>query len=72
MYFDEKVVDLRERQSPLSTTASVVRGLTAFAAVTSGNIKVTASILNVAFFPALPLQMHFLLGGGVVGGWNAY
>ncbi|PQM36275.1 dolichyl-diphosphooligosaccharide--protein glycosyltransferase subunit 2 [Prunus yedoensis var. nudiflora] len=68
IYFDEKVVDLREHQSPLSTTASVVRGLTAFAAVTSGNIKVTGSILNVAFFPALPLQMHFLLGVGAAVG----
>ncbi|VVA25970.1 PREDICTED: dolichyl-diphosphooligosaccharide-- [Prunus dulcis] len=59
MYFDEKVVDLRERQSPLSTTASVVRGLTAFAAVTSGNIKVPGDkILGLA---------KFFLGIGIPG-----
>ncbi|TQD79349.1 hypothetical protein C1H46_035088 [Malus baccata] len=54
IYFDEKVVDLREHQSPLSTTASIIRGLTAFATVTSGNIKVIGSILSAPFFPALP------------------
>ncbi|KAK7845699.1 dolichyl-diphosphooligosaccharide--protein glycosyltransferase subunit 2 [Quercus suber] len=35
-YFDEKLVDAREHQGPLSTTSSVVRGFTAFASVTSG------------------------------------
>ncbi|RXH98259.1 hypothetical protein DVH24_010584 [Malus domestica] len=68
IYFDEKVVDLREHQSPLSTTASVVRGLTAFATVTSGNIKVIGSILNGAFFPALPLQCSFFLENNGVPG----
>ncbi|KAM1791851.1 hypothetical protein ACFX12_035766 [Malus domestica] len=59
IYFDEKVVDLREHQSPLSTTASVVRGLTAFATVTSGNIKVPGDkILGLA---------KFFLGVGIPG-----
>ncbi|CAN6545329.1 unnamed protein product [Malus baccata var. baccata] len=59
IYFDEKVVDLREHQSPLSTTAAVVRGLTAFATVTSGNIKVPGDkILGLA---------KFFLGVGIPG-----
>ena len=40
-YFDEKLVDAHEHQGPLSTTSSVVRGLTAFAAVTSGSLNVS-------------------------------
>ncbi|RXH87274.1 hypothetical protein DVH24_028774 [Malus domestica] len=59
IYFDEKVVDLREHQSPLSTTASVIRGLTAFATVTSGNIKIPGDkILGLA---------KFFLGIGIPG-----
>lgn len=45
-YFDEKV-----DQSPLSTTASVVRGLTALAAVTSENLKVIDSMSCRNNFP---------------------
>ena len=40
-YFDDKVVEANDQNGPLSTTSSVVRGLTAFADATSGNIKVT-------------------------------
>ncbi|KAM2733281.1 hypothetical protein EV2_036725 [Malus domestica] len=59
IYFDEKVVDLRGHQSPLSTTAAVVRGLTTFATVTSGNIKVPGDkILGLA---------KFFLGVGIPG-----
>jgi oligosaccharyltransferase complex subunit delta (ribophorin II) len=43
-YFDEKLVDAREHQGPLSTTSSVVQGLTAFASVTSGSINVSENI----------------------------
>lgn len=40
-YFDEKVVDAREHRGPLSVTSSVIRGLTAFASVTSESITVS-------------------------------
>ncbi|KAM1570624.1 hypothetical protein ACFX10_035601 [Malus domestica] len=62
IYFDEKVVDLRGHQSPLSTTASVVRGLAAFATVTSGNIK----SLQVPGDKILGLA-KFFLGVGIPG-----
>lgn len=42
-YFDEKLVDAREHQGPLSATSSVVRGLTAFAAATSGSLNVSGA-----------------------------
>lgn len=41
LFFDEKLVDASEHQGPLSTTLSVVRGVTAFAAVTSGRLNVS-------------------------------
>lgn len=41
MFFDEKVVDALEYQGPISTTSSVVRGLVAFADVTSGKLAVS-------------------------------
>lgn len=44
MFFDEKIVDALEYQGPLSTTSSVVRGLVAFADVTSGKITVSTFI----------------------------
>uniref|UniRef100_A0A803PGL8 Dolichyl-diphosphooligosaccharide--protein glycosyltransferase subunit 2 n=1 Tax=Cannabis sativa TaxID=3483 RepID=A0A803PGL8_CANSA len=57
-YFDEKVVEA-QHQGPLSTTSSVVRGLTAFADVTSGSIKLPGEkILGLA---------KFFLGIGVPG-----
>jgi hypothetical protein len=40
-YFDEKFVRGSEPQGSLSTTSSVVRGVNAFAAVTSGKINVS-------------------------------
>lgn len=50
-YFDEKLVDAREHQGPLSTTSSVVRGLTSFAAVTSGSFNLQGEkILGLAKF----------------------
>ncbi|XP_061972194.1 dolichyl-diphosphooligosaccharide--protein glycosyltransferase subunit 2-like [Populus nigra] len=50
-YFDEKLVGAREHQGALSTTSSVVRGLTAFAAVTSGNLNLpSGKILGLAKF----------------------
>ncbi|RVX19389.1 Dolichyl-diphosphooligosaccharide--protein glycosyltransferase subunit 2 [Vitis vinifera] len=50
-YFDEKIVDAREHHGPLSTTASVVRGLTAFADVTSGSLNIPGDkILGLAKF----------------------
>ncbi|KAJ6405773.1 hypothetical protein OIU84_013687 [Salix udensis] len=58
-YFDEKLVDAHEHQGPLSTTSSVVRGLTAFAAVTSGSLNLpSGKILGLA---------RFLLGIGIPG-----
>lgn len=50
-YFDEKVVEAHEHHGPLATTSSVVRGLTAFADVTSENIKLPGDkILGLAEF----------------------
>ncbi|KAJ7972635.1 dolichyl-diphosphooligosaccharide--protein glycosyltransferase subunit 2-like [Quillaja saponaria] len=58
-YFDEKTVGPSEQQGPLLTTASVVRGLTAFAAVTSERIKLSEDkILGLA---------KFFLGIGIPG-----
>ncbi|OVA02379.1 Ribophorin II [Macleaya cordata] len=58
-YFDEKLVDAREDQGPLSTSASVVRGLAAFTAVTSGKLNLPGDrILGLA---------KFFLGVGVPG-----
>ncbi|KAJ6938559.1 hypothetical protein NC651_005095 [Populus alba x Populus x berolinensis] len=58
-YFDEKLVDAHEHQGPLSTTSSVVRGLTAFTAVTSGSLNLpSGKVLGLA---------RFLLGIGIPG-----
>ncbi|KAL9358707.1 hypothetical protein Peur_046830 [Populus x canadensis] len=58
-YFDEKLVDAHEHQGPLSTTSSVVRGLTAFAAVTSGSLNLpSGKVLGLA---------RFVLGIGIPG-----
>ncbi|OAY34613.1 dolichyl-diphosphooligosaccharide--protein glycosyltransferase subunit 2 [Manihot esculenta] len=58
-YFDEKLVDEHEHQGPLSTTSSVVRGLTAFAAVTSGSLNLSGDkIVGLA---------KFFLGIGIPG-----
>ncbi|KAJ9176456.1 hypothetical protein P3X46_011765 [Hevea brasiliensis] len=59
LYFDEKLVDAHEHQGPLSTTSSVVRGLTAFAAVSSGNLNLPGDkIVGLA---------KFFLGIGIPG-----
>ncbi|PNY10772.1 dolichyl-diphosphooligosaccharide-protein glycosyltransferase, partial [Trifolium pratense] len=50
-YFDEKFVRGSEPQGSLSTTSSVVRGVNAFAAVTSGKINLPGdTILGLAKF----------------------
>ncbi|KAF5190155.1 Dolichyl-diphosphooligosaccharide--protein glycosyltransferase subunit [Thalictrum thalictroides] len=50
-YFDEKVVDTAEHQNALSTTSSVVRGITSFSAVTPGKIDIPGDkILGLAKF----------------------
>ncbi|KAK2455267.1 dolichyl-diphosphooligosaccharide--protein glycosyltransferase subunit [Trifolium repens] len=58
-YFDEKFVRGSEPQGSLSTTSSVVRGVNAFAAVTSGKINLSGdTILGLA---------KFFLGIGIPG-----
>lgn len=58
-YFDEKLISGHEHWGSLSTTASVVRGVTAFAAVTSGKINLSGDkILGLA---------KFFLGIGIPG-----
>ncbi|KAL6840381.1 hypothetical protein ACP4OV_030191 [Aristida adscensionis] len=50
-YFDEKHVDANEYKGPITTSASVVRGLTSFATVTSGKLKIPGEkILGLAKF----------------------
>lgn len=46
LYFEEKHVDANEYNGPLATTASVVRGVTAFAAVASGKLNVRYAVLE--------------------------
>ncbi|KAI3449788.1 hypothetical protein Pfo_006453 [Paulownia fortunei] len=58
-YFDEKLVDARGHQGPLSASASVVRGITAFAAVTTESLNLPGEkILGLA---------KFFLGIGIPG-----
>ncbi|KAL6564088.1 proteasome regulatory particle base subunit [Orobanche hederae] len=50
-YFDEKLVDARGHQGPLSASASVVRGITALAEVTNKNLNLPGEkILGLAKF----------------------
>ncbi|XVE72919.1 hypothetical protein DITRI_Ditri11bG0076500 [Diplodiscus trichospermus] len=64
LYFDDKLVDGREDQGPLSTTSSVVRGITAFASVTAGSLNLPGDkILRLA---------KFFLGIGVPGDANNF
>ncbi|XP_017649927.1 dolichyl-diphosphooligosaccharide--protein glycosyltransferase subunit 2-like [Gossypium arboreum] len=59
LYFDDKLVDGHDHQGPLATTSSVVRGLTAFAAVTDERLNIPSNkILGLA---------NFFLGIGVPG-----
>ncbi|KAK9757744.1 hypothetical protein RND81_01G183400 [Saponaria officinalis] len=46
MFFDEKTVDSNEYQGPLSTSSSVVRGVVAFADVTSGKIAISGDKIS--------------------------
>lgn len=58
-YFDEKLVNMREQQGPLSTTSSVVRGLTAFSSVITESLNLPGDkILGIA---------KFFLGIGIPG-----
>ncbi|KAH9606594.1 hypothetical protein KSS87_016124 [Heliosperma pusillum] len=59
MFFDEKIVDLHEYQGPLSTSASVVRGVVAFADATSEKIAVPGDKISGL--------AKFFLGIGVPG-----
>uniref|UniRef100_A0A0D9V9C2 Dolichyl-diphosphooligosaccharide--protein glycosyltransferase subunit 2 n=1 Tax=Leersia perrieri TaxID=77586 RepID=A0A0D9V9C2_9ORYZ len=48
-YFDEKHVDATEYKGPITTSASVVRGVTSFAAVASGKLNIPGEkILGLA------------------------
>ncbi|KAF8664958.1 hypothetical protein HU200_054278 [Digitaria exilis] len=50
-YFDEKPVDATEYKGPVMTSASVVRGVTAFTAVASGKLNIPGEkILGLAKF----------------------
>ncbi|KAI3889283.1 hypothetical protein MKW92_005737 [Papaver armeniacum] len=58
-YFNEKLTDAREDQGPISTSSSVVRGLAAFASVSTGKINLSGDkILGLA---------KYFLGIGVPG-----
>ncbi|KAK6141654.1 hypothetical protein DH2020_024596 [Rehmannia glutinosa] len=58
-YFDEKLVDARGHQGPLSASTSVVRGITAFAEVTTESLNLPGEkILGLA---------KFFLGIGIPG-----
>ncbi|XP_074280044.1 dolichyl-diphosphooligosaccharide--protein glycosyltransferase subunit 2 [Silene latifolia] len=59
MFFDEKIVDLHEYQGPLSTSASVVRGVVAFADATSEKIALPGDKISGL--------AKFFLGIGVPG-----
>ncbi|KAK9749149.1 hypothetical protein RND81_02G105600 [Saponaria officinalis] len=62
LFFDEKNVDLQEYQGPLSTSSSVVRGVVAFADVTSEKLDVSGDkFLGLAKFflgVGVPVNPH--------------
>ncbi|KAF1860267.1 hypothetical protein Lal_00037605, partial [Lupinus albus] len=58
-YFDEKFVDGHEHQGSLSTTTSVVRGVTAFAASISGKINV-CGVISIPLILSLPETVYSL------------
>ncbi|XP_039138283.1 dolichyl-diphosphooligosaccharide--protein glycosyltransferase subunit 2 [Dioscorea cayenensis subsp. rotundata] len=59
LFFDEKHVATSEYKGPVTTTSSVVRGVTAFAAIASGSLNIPGDkILGLA---------KFFLGMGVPG-----
>lgn len=49
LYFDEKNVDPDQYKGPLATSASVVSGVTAFAAVSSAKLNVSSNALPLYF-----------------------
>ncbi|KAJ1397843.1 Dolichyl-diphosphooligosaccharide--protein glycosyltransferase subunit Swp1 [Sesbania bispinosa] len=62
-YFDEKFVGGPEHLGSLSTTASVVRGVTAFTAVTSGKINVSG-VISIPLILSLPETVYSLTKKG--------
>ncbi|KAK6164447.1 hypothetical protein DH2020_001311 [Rehmannia glutinosa] len=56
-YFDEKLVDARGHQGPLSASASVVRGITAFAEVTTESLNVRVSTVLGSSAPPLTVKL---------------
>ncbi|OIW01682.1 hypothetical protein TanjilG_19790 [Lupinus angustifolius] len=58
-YFDEKFVDGHEHQGTLSTTSSVVRGVTAFAAAIAGKINV-CGLISIPLILSLPETVYSL------------
>ncbi|CAI0434473.1 unnamed protein product [Linum tenue] len=59
VYFDGEESDAHENQGPITSTWSVIRGITSFAAVTSGNLNLPGEkILGLA---------KFFLGVGIPG-----
>ncbi|CAN8231185.1 unnamed protein product [Cochlearia groenlandica] len=63
-YFNEKSVDASESKSPISTTASVIRGLSSFAAATTTELNLPGDkIVGLA---------KFLLGVGIPGDVNDF
>jgi hypothetical protein len=49
LYFDEKNVDPDQYKGPLATSASVVSGVTAFAAVSSEKMNVSSNLIPFFF-----------------------
>jgi oligosaccharyltransferase complex subunit delta (ribophorin II) len=49
-YFDEKNVDATEYKGPITTSASVVRGVTSFTNVVSGKLNVGCSHFTLVLF----------------------
>ncbi|URE45251.1 Oligosaccharyltransferase subunit Ribophorin II [Musa troglodytarum] len=58
LYFDEKRIGDTEYRAPLATTASVVHGVTAFAAIVSGKLK--ADVMTVFGSAAPPLTVNLV------------
>ncbi|KAK6937759.1 Dolichyl-diphosphooligosaccharide--protein glycosyltransferase subunit Swp1, partial [Dillenia turbinata] len=55
LYFDEKTVDAHEYQGPIFVTSSVIRGVTAFAAVVSGSLKLPGdNMVSIPLIVSLP------------------
>nr|CAB3479203.1 unnamed protein product [Digitaria exilis] len=61
-YFDEKPVDATEYKGPVMTSASVVRGVTAFTAVASGKLNVEVTTVFGSAAPPLKVNLVQVLG----------